>query len=890
MSCSTPKLIIFLFKKLISLPKEFGADALAGNQLIELALSVMPAKSEEQEAFKPFTLAFLSLLMLAASTLQVSAQLTPDHSLGAENSVVSAPVTLQGIPTMIVNGGATRGTNLFHSFTQFSIPTGTGAAFNHAITIQNIITRITGSSPSNIDGLLATSGKANLILVNPNGINFGPKAFLSINGSFLASTARSVLFADGSRFDATPAVQPLLSVSVPVGLGFGEAPQPITVASRSPLNLGIPTALPPDNPQATPSNQRLLAFVGTLYNQNIGIQAAPGKTLALIGGDIALSGGNASAIGGNVELGTVGSRSVVGIVPTSSGWTFDYNRATRAGTVALTKGASINVSGPGGGSIRVQTKQLTLAEQSTLFSGTLFDANGSDLTLSADAIDVRDGSVIATNTFGAGRGAALRVEAENLTLDHSLLFSTTFGNGDAGPIQIALSKDLSVSGALDLAPRGVLGSLPGGITTLSGYTNGGNGGLDLQARNIRVSDQAFLSDSTLGNKDGQPLRVKATNLIELIGSTPLRLAGETEIFGGDLQVGIFTDSYSAARAGDALIEAQTLRLLNGAAIDVSALTTGSSGNLTVKASKNIDLVGQTGTFRSGLYAGTVGMGRGGSLVVETPHLFIDRGLVSVASAVLDLMPEGRFEPTLAFGNAGMLSIRSRDIRLQNGAEIRADAGAGQFGNVKIDTNRLILSNGSKISANAFTTAGGNVALNADVIALLSGSQISANSQDANGGNVRINAQGIFLSSDSSITATSRVGPQFAGVVQINTLDVDLSRSEILAVPDAEIPQVASTCGGNTARVNSFTISGTGGVPTNPDDFLTSLDGWHESTLPQQITGETADEEAQPMLEAQGWERTAANTVRFVIAGKGIADHADSPAGCVRAAQVGGQRP
>ena len=121
---------------------------------------------------------------------------------------------------------------------------------------------------------------------------------------------------------------------------------------------------------------------------------------------------------------------------------------------------------------------------------------------------------------------------------------------------------------------------------------------------------------------GQPLRVKATNLIELIGSTPLRLAGETEIFGGDLQVGIFTDSDNAA-LGAAHGSISSLRLLNGAAIDVSALTTGSSGNLTVKASKNIDLIGQTGTFRSGLYAGTVGMGRGGSLVVETPHLFID---------------------------------------------------------------------------------------------------------------------------------------------------------------------------------------------------------------------------------------------------------------------------
>jgi filamentous hemagglutinin family protein len=124
------------------------------------------------------------------------AQIIPDSSLGPESSR-TVPNTINNLPSDRITGGAIRGVNLFHSLREFNISEGRGAYFENPSGITNIFTRVTGGKSSNILGTLGVLGNGNLFLINPKVIIFGPNARLDLRGSFIGSTADSIVFNNG---------------------------------------------------------------------------------------------------------------------------------------------------------------------------------------------------------------------------------------------------------------------------------------------------------------------------------------------------------------------------------------------------------------------------------------------------------------------------------------------------------------------------------------------------------------------------------------------------------------------------------------------------------------------------------------------------------------------
>src|SRR5437660_216158 len=183
----------------------------------------------------------VGLLLFVAAVTDSLAQVTNiTPTTGAGN--LGTIVTPGGATTTITGGTRPgNGPNLFHSFGQFSIAASNTANFsnNSGLTTSNILARVTDGLRSDIFGTIRTTnfGSANLYLINPSGVVFGPTATLSVGGSVHVSTADYLRFNDGAKvFANVSSPNPsVLTAAPPVAFGFlGPTPAGITITQNPP--------------------------------------------------------------------------------------------------------------------------------------------------------------------------------------------------------------------------------------------------------------------------------------------------------------------------------------------------------------------------------------------------------------------------------------------------------------------------------------------------------------------------------------------------------------------------------------------------------------------------------------------------------------------------------
>ena len=818
----------------------------------------------EQGVYKFWSASGIIALCGLGTTSQVQAQIAADGTLATK-------VQTTDNRNFTITDGNRAGSNLFHSFSEFSVPTGGTAFFNNGLEIQNIITRVTGSSISNIDGLIRANGAANLFLLNPNGIIFGPHASLAIGGSILASTARSLNFVDGTQFSATAhPTRPLLTISVPIGLQFETA--------------------------------------GEVRVQGSELAVQPGKTLALVGGDITLEGGevassggtNLAASGGRIELGSVAGTGLVSLTPIEKGWSLGYEGIQNFKNIQLSQQAFVdasdnvqmsqpiaNASDKGGGDVQLQGRHVTLTDGSGIVTGSGGAKPGGTLSVKVtDSVELSGTapnnsdffSSLSTQTTGVGASGDLTINTGKLIVqDGAQVSASTLGAGQGGTLVVNASDSVVLSRT---APNGNSSGL---FTQTEGSGNAGN--LTINTGKLIVQDGAQVSASTSGTGQGGTLVVNASTSVQL---SETGTAADGRLFAS----GVFAQTFQnldTGAAGNLTINTGKLIVQDGAQLAVSTRSEGQGGNLKVTASDSVELSGTAAKneLTSGLFARTLSTGAAGNLTIATRRLIVRDG----AQVTVGSVGSGS-------GSAGNLEISARSISLDNQGKLTAETGSAQGGNIKLyDLDLLLMRHGSQISATAGTANaygdGGNININTNFLVAVPSedSDITANAYTGKGGSIQIAASAIFginpqnrdtLQSD--ITASSQLG--INGTVQINMLDINPLGLVALPLELVDVTGlIAQSCpgsGGNVGRGESkFIITGRGGLPPNPSVPLNSDALWidldsttqlaeNRSSLKEvtQVTNSTTE----PLVEATGWVTNDKGQVVLIASARTATPH------------------
>ena len=727
----------------------------------------------------PFVLQLGIAIPLALGTVTLNtldnyafAQLTPDNTLGAENSIVT-PQQLRDL----IQGGAIRRNALFHSFDEFNVGEGREVFFDlqNNADILSIFTRVTGSNSSSILGTLGVLndlGNANLFLLNPNGITFGANANLQLNGSFFATTADGFGF-DNFTFSASnpEAPPPLLTIRIPRFLSFRDNPRNIAVNRDGIL----------DAPEDT---IRGVNQVNLSVNQ--------GQNLSLVGGNVTVEGGQLNAPGGRIELAGMFVAGNVTInedfsltfsdvvVPDADSFKLEEANATDTGTVTI-NADTLNLSN--GVQIVSQT------ENGTELGGITINAT--------DSVNVTNGSQIRVSVNGSSRADGIAVNAPNATVsvdgqlidntDSTIARSLILVQAGANSSATANAGNLNINThTLNVSNRGLIQTLGSGA--------GSVGEININADEaINFSNFGQLFANALGEGD-------LGNVA--IDSPDITLEGQSGFFiqvGANLNPSNFglgnndneTNALATGNVGKLEINTRTLRLFNfddtnpNLRSRISAQTWG-GGNIGENVNGNLVSIiinaGEGVTFDRGqIFAQTRASGEVGDIIINTPNFSLNGNSIIFSRTGLPFLPRRpqldddiAADNDFSTGNAGNIILNVGTLNLSHsnpvfrnldGSKIQSQTfGAGIAGNIIINTTESV-----SISSD-FTDRGPS---SQSIITSTFGSTSPPENRTA--GNITINTPSLSLD-NSRITADTNRGNSNAGTIDINASDLVILRN------------------------------------------------------------------------------------------------------------------
>ena len=567
-------------------------------------------------------------------------------------------------------------------------------------------------------------------------------------------------------------------------------------------------------------------------------------------------------------------------------------------TITGNSGPATNTEGEGNaGRITIDAGSVLLDNRSSIISNAEPESRGDagEIILTADSVSLSNFSAIVTNARGEGEAGQITLNSDSVLVENnSIIGSSTVSDEDAG--EIAIDAD-SVS----------LRNFSRINTNTSG---GGNAGkIAIDADSVVLEDNAGISSRTEVNSQGDAGQISIT-ADSLVLEKDSAIDSSTSGSGAAGQIELSVDSVSlsnslisttvnadaivnsqaAEQGGDIDIRTRLLSLSNAAQVSASTSGQGNAGSISVQDANLVSL--SNSSISTAVNPGAVG--QGGVIEIESQSLSLtnqsalearSRGegnagtiKVNIGDAVtLNNQSQITVSKEGTQGEAGDIEVSAHSLSLNSGSNIIAETDSGEGGDISLLVqDLLVLRDGSRISTEAGTAQaggdGGNITIDAEFILALpqENSDIIANAFEGRGGKINITTQGIFgiefranLTPFSDITASSTFG--IDGEVEINRPDVDPSRGLAELPTDFVNAQglIDRSCtpGGSAAQNSSFTVTGRGGLPSNPTDPLSDDTVWSdlrtftpqaENLLSSATDVDPNQSSTKQIVEAQGW--------------------------------------
>jgi filamentous hemagglutinin family protein len=692
------------------------------------------------------------------------------------------------------NLGKTVGNNLFQSFSQFDLVNGEVATFSGPVNIQNILARVTGGSPSSIDGTIQSSiSGANLFFINPFGVLFGSHAQVNVSGSFAVTSASYVKLADGGRFDAANPANDVLTAAPVSAFGFSSMPGSISF------------------------DQSTLAVLA-------------GQSFSVIGGDITLNGATIQAPGGRINLISVKSAGELSLDVTDFSALPDTSAFGTLGQIIVQDFGGIQSTvdasdmGEGGGGQVVIRGGTLVVQNSVVEANTLGPSNGQGIDIDVTGDLAVNGGAISTDTSASGNGGALNITAGAITLNaegntttpSGILSDAVTGSGNGGNVSITTPTLDILNGARVSAATGGMGN--GGNVTVNANTIN----LDAQSAQGFGSSLTGISVSSVnaavGNAGSIVIRPLSGGALSLQIVNGAQVQAETDGSGAGGSINIVADSiqldgqtssqftgieattFGAGQGGEIQIQTRALTLANGSQLSAATFGNGGGGDITV----NADTIAVKTS--SSINSQTFGLGPGGNInLTATTSLILDGQQANGSPGFAEIAASN---PVGVEGNApaGNIAITTPLLEVLNGADISASGlGASPGGNITINAGAVTLDNQASISCSSGSAPAGGIAITAMLtIQLGDASVISVSAADSDGGDITVSAGGDIRVTDSQITATASQ----------NGGNITLSSPTLVYLLNSELNAMAGNNGGNVTIEPRFVVFNNSSINTS----------------------------------------------------------------------------